>query len=112
MSSSHRDTSERQCVGKRAYRCKADAKSAARWAESTFRGSALHAYRCGRCDMFHVGHKATFQPQEKSIVLQEEVGAVKPTTSDHDGQVESPTPVVESAAGQHPDWTPTSPDRS
>lgn len=45
-----------QCIGKRTYRSKHDAKRAARRAETSFGGGKLDAYRCPHCAWFHVGH--------------------------------------------------------
>lgn len=44
-----------ECEGKRPYRKKADAKAAARRNERQW--GRMHAYRCGWCDAFHIGHK-------------------------------------------------------
>lgn len=63
MSAITTDSSERQCVGKRSYSQKGDAKTAAKQAQANIAGGALHAYRCGRCGKFHVGHKPRWQPE-------------------------------------------------
>jgi hypothetical protein len=87
----------RQCEGKRGYRRKTDAKRAARWAQANFRGGALHAYRCGRCGWFHVGHKAASQPKDTTNDFQEETtgnGA-----NDEDGRLQSSPQTVESPTG-------------
>jgi hypothetical protein len=54
----------RQCDGKRVYRTKQDAKRAAR-ATNARGGRRVHAYRCGQCDYFHLGHDAAFVPKEE-----------------------------------------------
>lgn len=59
------DTTDRQCLGKRSYLRKQDAKRAARQAQEHIGGGALHAYRCGRCRKFHVGHQPEWLPPEK-----------------------------------------------
>jgi hypothetical protein len=65
MSSAIRDDpGERQCKGKRSYLKKRDAKQAAKQAPTTLGGAAMHAYSCGSCGKFHVGHKAKFEPKQ------------------------------------------------
>lgn len=65
----------KQCEGKRAYRTKADAKQAAKFAKATFGGRPVHAYRCGHCDQFHVGHRPSFVPENQSEPSTEEINA-------------------------------------
>jgi hypothetical protein len=44
-----------QCVGKRPYSNKRDAKRAARTMEQHI--GRMHPYRCPTCGQFHLGHK-------------------------------------------------------
>lgn len=55
-------TFDRQCSGKRTYASKAEAKRIAKQANASWGGSAMHAYKCGRCGHFHVGHEPRFNP--------------------------------------------------
>lgn len=55
MAGFQRYSPESQCIGKRYYRTKAAAKTAAKQAEQNF--GRMHPYRCGWCELWHIGHK-------------------------------------------------------
>lgn len=46
-----------QCLGKRGYRTKADAKGAKRRTLLSGTGGGLMIYRCPWCELWHLGHK-------------------------------------------------------
>ncbi len=51
------DDPQRQCVGKRGYRTKANAKRMLRRSQALHGRDRLRVYRCPHCDLWHVGHK-------------------------------------------------------
>ncbi len=54
-----------KCEGKGVFDSRADAEKAAKRTRDCGYGRSMHAYRCGDCSKFHVGHARTRAKQKK-----------------------------------------------
>lgn len=78
-----------ECSGKRSYTQKKAAKLAAKQANARFGGARVHAYKCGTCGKFHVGHQPRWSLEEieQDVISTQESGTyvadtgIQPTTT-------------------------------